>query len=62
VFHGWWRSGEGFVYTLASERQTSMPDRLFDLIGYSGHAMKDKFQAFRAFPRTAIGFLPEYLA
>jgi len=28
VFHGWWRSGEGFVYTLASDRQSSAPDRL----------------------------------
>jgi len=25
VFHGWWRSGDGYVYTLASDRRTGAP-------------------------------------
>jgi 4'-phosphopantetheinyl transferase len=28
VFNGWWRSGDGYVYTLASERRTGEPDPL----------------------------------
>jgi 4'-phosphopantetheinyl transferase len=28
IFQGWWRSGEGYIYTLASNRDTAMPEPL----------------------------------
>jgi 4'-phosphopantetheinyl transferase len=28
VFHGWWRNGEGFVYTLGSTQQTPSPRQI----------------------------------
>jgi 4'-phosphopantetheinyl transferase len=28
VFYGWWRTSEGFVYTIASDRPTSAPESL----------------------------------
>jgi 4'-phosphopantetheinyl transferase len=28
VFHGWWRIGESYVYTLASDRRTSLPQQI----------------------------------
>lgn len=28
IFHGWWRTCEGYIYTLASEQPTSVPEQI----------------------------------